>query len=118
MSWGGGILFYIGKTLFKRYKKRKNIEKLKAGKADKIEWIYGDIPTQCHSCHRVLENSFITGWDESIFMIMCPDCYETFESELRDVTAYNLRNVVVARDEDTPERREKSQRIRRTMGWG
>jgi hypothetical protein len=41
VNWGGGILFYIGRVLFKNYENKKNIKKLKSGKANDIDWIYG-----------------------------------------------------------------------------
>jgi hypothetical protein len=109
MNWGGGILAAIGQMLYKKHRKETTIENLKSGKADDTEWIYGKIPTQCDSCTKPLNRGsivtgdgkgimqvgptctrFITGWDESILRIMCPNCYETFGSELRDVKVYNL----------------------------
>jgi len=60
---------------------------------------------------------FITGWDESIFRILCPNCYEKLGGELRDVKVYNLETLKVASDDDTSEKREKSQRFLKLMGW-
>jgi hypothetical protein len=118
MSWGGGILYCLGKTLYRKSQMKNNVEKLEGGKADETEWIYGNIPTQCDSCLETLKRSFITGWDESIFKIMCPYCYEKVGSDLRDVKVYNLETLEIAKDEDTPEKRKESQRIKKMMGWG
>jgi hypothetical protein len=104
--------------LYKHVKNKKIIDKLTTGKADDNEWIYGKIPTQCDSCSRVLSCSFIAGWDESIFTIMCPDCFQKCGGELRDVRVYDLGTLKIANDGDTPEKREKSQRFRKLMGWG
>jgi len=136
MNWVGAIVWMIGEKLYKDYRKEKIIKKLKSGKVDDTEWIYGKIPTKCDLCTKTLDRGsyitgdgkgivqtdpkrtvFITGWDESIFRVLCPDCCEKLGGELRDVKVYNLKTLKVASDEDTPETRKKSQRFQKLMGW-